>query len=146
MLSILLIELKGKAPLSVNLAATASPPAIRPITVKLPRAPCFNWNLEFRLPSSLSSSRNNLFIKDTSPSRESQRRKNISHLSSSYLPLPLLDYPPASRLRIPPSWPPRMFATCSTCPRMGNQDRQRSRKLSRRDQVSLSLLILISSF
>jgi hypothetical protein len=56
-----MIELKGKAPLSVNLAATASPPNIRPITVQLPRAPFFNWILGFPLLSSLSSSRNNLF-------------------------------------------------------------------------------------
>ena len=146
MLSILLIELKGKAPLSVNLAATASPPADWPITAKLPRAPFFNWNLEFRLLSSLSSSRNNLLSKTPGSRKSASKNKHRISYRNFFLPLELLDYPPASRLRIPPSWPPRMFATCSTCLRMGSQDRQRSRKLSRRDQVSLSLLILISSF
>lgn len=139
MVSILLIELKGRA-LSVNLAATASPPASCPITVRLPRAPFFNWNLEFRLLSSLSSSRNNLFIKDTNTYQESQRQKKFAPFQQLYTsPSPRLSAGVASAH--PPSWPPRMFATCSICPRMGNQDRQRSKKSSKRGQVSLSLFI-----
>jgi hypothetical protein len=35
-----------------------------------------------------------------------------------------------------------MFATCWICPQMGNQDRQRSKKLLKRGQVSCSPLDL----